>query len=149
MIGFIGFFIGIRLNGGEGIGPWQFRAVLSESMQETYPVGSLLVTKQVPIKDIKEVDVLSMQIGETVLSHRIVHKFRQEDDYVFQTKGDSNTKKDPFVVKENQILGKVVLGIPSLGKFLLKLQTANGKIAFFLLLIELYLLQTFIKLIWS
>ncbi len=149
MLGLLLLTLSIRMGGGNALGPYQFRVVLTESMQNTFPVGSLLISKQVPIEEVKEEDVISMSVGGTVLSHRVVHKFTQDNHTVFQTKGDSNQRKDPFIVKEQQVLGKAVLAIPWIGKILLKLQTINGKIAFGLFLIEIYLLKVFIQLIWS
>lgn len=145
----VAVFICIRLGGGSGLGPYQFKVVLSESMQKTYPVGSMLVTEKVPLSEIGKGDVISFSVAGTTLSHRIIEIDHDQEDTTFRTKGDSNKDRDPFVVKSSQVLGKVRFGIPKLGLILLKLQTPRGFLAFCMFIADIYLFQLFLKILWS
>ena len=47
----------------------------------------------------------------------------------FITKGDANEKKDPMPVDYDELLGKVALSVPFLGRILATVATTSGKAA--------------------
>lgn len=86
--------------------------VLTSSMEDVIPKGSLVVVKQVPPEELKIGDDISYLAGETtVITHRIVGI---EPDYLgegklgFQTKGTMNQEPDDLLVPQINIVGKVI-----------------------------------------
>ncbi len=65
-----------------------------------------------------------------VLIHRIIGEVVQANGTVcYQTQGDNNQEKDPFLTPAANVLGVATLTIPKVGLFLLFLQSPQGLIA--------------------
>ena len=87
--------------------------VISGSMEPTYSIGDVLISKSVDASSIKVGDVVTY-LGEKnslagkVVTHQVV-EIQQDSDgsYLFYTKGTANKSWDP-VVKEDQIYGVVI-----------------------------------------
>ncbi len=81
--------------------------------QNGIKIGSVVLIKKVPEKEIKVGDVIMYKVGNIEIVHRVINK----SDGYFQTKGDANPYMLPFEykVKYSQIKGKVVGVIPYLG----------------------------------
>lgn len=105
--------VGVKL---VGIQPY---AVLSGSMEPTYPVGSLIYDKKVDASTLQEGDVITFMISEDmVATHRIV-AIVPDEEYPsvlrFQTKGDANADPDAGLVHYKNVVGTPVFKIPMLG----------------------------------
>lgn len=100
---------GIRL---VGLKPY---AVISGSMEPAYHVGSLIYVKTVPPEDIQVGDPITFVLNENlvVATHRVI-QIDPENQY-FYTKGDANDAPDGAPVHFNNLIGKPVFTIPSLG----------------------------------
>jgi len=107
----------------------QLRAVISGSMDPVYPVGSLLAVTSKPFEDIKVGDDITFMRDQNqpVVTHRIIS--RNPSDRSFITQGVANSTPDAPVGYQN-VLGKVLFGVPALGyPFLWMDSTANKIIA--------------------
>lgn len=124
---------------------YSIKVVLTNSMADKMPAGTVVVAKKTAPEKLKEGDVISFDIlGETV-THRITKTFKRNNDYLFQTKGDANQLVDNNLVKSTEIQGKVLFFIPKIGIILYKMQYIRGKIAFLLTLYSLYLIDSIIS----
>ena len=77
--------------------------VLSGSMEPTYKVGSVIYYKKVSEKELKEKDVITFNIDNKTISHRIV----SIDNGLIETKGDANNTSDIHKIRYENIKGKV------------------------------------------
>ena len=85
--------------------------VLSGSMQPTYSMNTIIYYKKVPDVEIREGDIISYQMRDEVVTHRVK---RLENGNVV-TQGDANNKEDKPITYD-AILGKVGgIAIPFLG----------------------------------
>lgn len=107
MVAFL--LVGVRLLGVEAY------AVLSGSMEPTYPTGSLIYVKPVSPEAIREGDPITFVLNEdlVVATHRVVTV--DEENRSFITKGDANDAVDGAPVRFENLLGKPVFCIPLLG----------------------------------
>jgi len=95
--------------------------ILTSSMEPSLPAGTIAITRPVDPGDIGVGDVVTYQLrsGEPeVVTHRVVRvSFTTGGEYVFTTKGDSNSLPDAKPVRAVQVRGEVWYGIPWLGRF--------------------------------
>ena len=133
--------ISIGLNR-SGYGPYQFKTVLSGSMEPNISVGSLVVVKKAVLKELKVDDIISFSANGQVITHRIIF-IENTGDII--TKGDANNYEDGIYEKE--IIGKVLVSIPKVGYFFRLLQSISGKIALVSSVLNIVLLEHFIGLI--
>ena len=134
------FFVGARIAG------LRVYAVLSGSMEPEYPVGSLIFVKAADPEAIREGDVITFRLSETLTAtHRVIGVERGEDGALnFQTKGDANAAADARPVHEKNVVGRPVFKIPYLGYFASMVQ--NPPIRFALLTVAaLILLLPFVQ----
>lgn len=87
-------------------------SVMTESMQDEIPKGSLVITKSVAASELEVGDDITYMANQTTsVTHRIV---KIEENYsntgytFFQTKGTMNASPDQQLVSEVNIVGKVV-----------------------------------------
>lgn len=127
-------------------------AVVSGSMEPTYPTGSLLYVKSTDAKDLKVGDAITFMLDEdTVATHRIIEILPDEEDSSilrFRTKGDANDTADGALVHYKNIIGKPVFAIPHLGYFAHFVQNPPGlylAIGFAAILVVLVFLPDFIR----
>ena len=104
---------------------YKLYTVQSGSMQPAIAIGSLVVSQ--PATDYKVGEVITFKNAPAPTTHRI----QEIKDSVYTTKGDANDSADTEPVRQEQILGKVVLSLPYLGYPVAFAKTQTG----FLLLI--------------
>ncbi len=114
--------------------------VLSGSMYPEIKVKDIVVTKKVPEKELNVEDVITFispdpRFGGISITHRIIEKYYDDvtDSYVYRTKGDYNNVADNALVRDTNILGKVILKIPKLG-YLQDLLSSKGGLIICILL---------------
>ena len=95
----------------------QVFTILSGSMEPKYPVGSLIYVKSVDPSQVKEGDVITFLLSDTVTAtHRVVGIVDQGDGALrFRTKGDANDAEDGSLVHYKNVIGTPVFTIPKLG----------------------------------
>lgn len=91
-------------------GLWRFRILLimSASMAPELPVGSIVIV-DAKKADVETGDIVSFRLSdETIVTHRIT----DGSSSGWITKGDANADVDTVRVKQENIIGIVVLTIP-------------------------------------
>lgn len=107
--------------------------IVTGSMQETIPVGSLVVSHPVAPDTLEVGDVISFQkpIGAPGLdTHRIVSIKSEGGKRFYQTKGDSNPIVDPWVLSfdASTEAHKMAFHVPYVGNALLFARSSVGRI---------------------
>ena len=126
-----------------GYGPYQFKVVVSGSMEPNISTGSLVIVKKTKPAQLKIGDIISFFANDQVITHRVI--FIENSGEII-TKGDANNYEDALYEKE--ILGKVLIVVPKIGYFFQLLQSKSGKIALVSSVVNLILLEHFIELIF-
>lgn len=106
--------------------------ILSGSMAPDIAVGSIVVSVPQQFYTVGEVITFKETGNDTVVTHRIAEVV--ESAYYaprqYRTKGDANNSVDPFIVSQNQIIGKVEFALPYLGYLAHSAKTPKGFILF-------------------
>lgn len=111
-----------------GILGYNYKTVLTGSMEPAIPVGSIVITKEKSSYEIE--DIISFQEEGAIITHRIISIDRER----YITKGDANNVADTEEVQQKQILGKVILTIPLLGYLVMWLMSPVGIISLFIII---------------
>lgn len=103
---------------------WKVQTVLSGSMAPTYSVRSVVIVRPVNPAGIKVGEVINFSASPgTPTTHRVVAINGQAGSLSFVTKGDANDSPDPNPVSPSAIHGRVVFGVPLLGRLVLATHT--------------------------
>lgn len=114
---------------------WQVVDVLSGSMTPTYPIRSVLAVESVDPADVRAGDVIAFRRqgdANVLVTHRVVSVERRDGELTFVTKGDANDTPDREPVRAANVRGRVVFGVPHLGRIV---QVIRSPIGFALLLL--------------
>lgn len=117
------YLIGARAMGSEkhpGIFGYSAAVVISGSMSGSIEINDMVVFHREG--QYLPGDVITYESGGALVTHRIL----EETEAGFITKGDANNTADREIVSAEQIVGKVVLVIPKIGKFIEYLRTPLG-----------------------
>lgn len=127
---------------------FQFRAVLSGSMEPALPVGSMLLVKQTPLADIRVGDDITFVRDKnlTVVTHRVIAVDAENE--LITTQGIANNTPDSPVYYEN-VLGVVKVSVPLLGYAVSWLDTTQGKIIAITAIVGAVLLWLILSLIFG
>lgn len=123
----------IYSNKGEKYEPFiSLYTIVSGSMEPNINVYDVVVSKKVSSpSDIKVNDVItfistsSISKGMTI-THRVIEIVETENGVAYRTKGDNNLSPDTAPAEYNNVIGKVVLRIPQLGRVQSFLGTQSG-----------------------
>ncbi|MYL45211.1 signal peptidase I [Virgibacillus halodenitrificans] len=141
LIAFMLVVISAKASGGEPqVFGYQFKTVLSGSMEPDIKTGSLIAVES--IKDangLTKGDVITFKKDENMLvTHRIIEVVKNESGVSYRTKGDNNDGPDlKPVPSENVVATYTGFTIPYVGYFINFAQSKNGAL---LLLIPGFLL---------
>ena len=105
-----------------------FYTIISPSMEPNINVYDVVLVKKTNINNLKKGDVITFYstnnyFGDTPITHRIANI---DDRTSIIVKGDHNEKADNEKVIPKNIIGKVILVIPSLGKLQFFLASKSG-----------------------
>jgi signal peptidase len=101
--------------------------MLTASMAPTYPAGSVVMVIPASPEDIKPGDVVTFRSTGGPVTHRVEAIQRNEaGSLVFVTQGDGNEGPDFRPVPAADIEGRVVFGVPLLGRFVQAARTPAG-----------------------
>ena len=83
--------------------------------------GSMVLVQETDPSQIREGDVISFYSSDPMLdgavnTHRVVRIEKDGGQYVYTTKGDGNNVEDPYDVKSEYLVGKVIWSSVILGK---------------------------------
>ena len=100
---------------------FQYVVILTNSMQPTINPGDLVVTKPVNPDELHVGDIILYEVHLGNATYRITHrivaiKTDANGRYYFVTKGDNRKYTDPWRVYPEQVIGKVILVIPYVGR---------------------------------
>ena len=102
-----------------GIFKYQPIAVLSNSMYPTFARGDAVVVQKLEKKEfskLKKGDILYYSKDGKLIIHRIIEiKETEEKKLEIKTKGDNNNTEDNWIIKEEEIIGKVKFMVPYIG----------------------------------
>lgn len=94
-----------------------FLTVTSRSMEPTIRAGDMVLTRQVPAKEIRTRDVVILPVPDAPgfnYSHRVVAVKKEADGVVVTTKGDGNPKPDSWeLMITSKEVPKVISVIPT------------------------------------
>lgn len=112
---------------------YQPMTMTTGSMQPAIPVGSLVVSHSVSPDTLEVGDVISFQKPKGapgIDTHRIISIKTEGQRHVYQTKGDSNTIVDPWVITFDARMEahKMAFHVPYLGNALLFANSSAGRI---------------------
>lgn len=99
-------------------------------MAPALPTGSVIYVKSVVAEEVETGDIITFQRDGTYVTHRVLENRFVEGTFV--TKGDANEQEDMNPVPYAALVGKVVMHVPILGKFLTVYSSGLGKIYVFL-----------------
>jgi signal peptidase len=115
---------------------WEVMTVLTGSMRPTYPPATVVAVAKTPAKDIAAGDVIAfrMKPDGPPVTHRVVALKDTPTGREFTTKGDGNEEADPKPVAASAVMGRVVFGIPRLGRVVGAIRSPIGFAGIFLVL---------------
>ena len=91
------------------IAGYSWATVLTDSMSEVYPRGSLVVAQKVTSDSIRVGDDIMFMAGpETSYTHRVVEVVTSNGTRAFRTQGTSNPKPDGELVYPENVIGRVI-----------------------------------------
>jgi signal peptidase len=92
-------------------------------MEPAIPVGGIVVIKPVDPETLKIGDIICFTLTEpTSITHRIANITNEG----FITKGDANEDPDQWIVKKENVIGKVILTVPFIGYLGYFVRTPTG-----------------------
>lgn len=115
--------------------PPKFNAyvVLTGSMVPKINVKDVIITKKVDAKELKKGDIITFvstdpRFEGVTITHRIVDIMTDENtgEVSYKTRGDNNNVDDSALVKDSNIMGKVIIKLPKIGYLQDFLATQGG-----------------------
>lgn len=120
----------VLLHGSNGGEPktffnYSYFTVLTPSMQDEIPQGSLIIVKKTDPLELKTGDNITFMVDRSMsVTHKIVNIYENYNNSGargFQTQGVNNANPDRDIVCEANVVGKVVLVLPLIGIILIHL----------------------------
>lgn len=121
-------------------------AVVAVLFYKLYPIRTYSMTPTLPLKSLaivekdasyRQGDIITYRHGTDIITHRYIKRDANGD---IITKGDANPSPDAWPVKDQDVVGKVVLCIPWAGFALYYLMDPSGFGSIVLLGLALWLL---------
>lgn len=115
--------------------------VVTGSMEPTIPVDAVLVSKTSDIGEIAVGDIICFRSRESshygaIVTHRVVSIQTDENGGVLlESRGDANYSSDPYFVREDNLIGRVIWYTQREGILIKILSFVSGKIGFMALII--------------
>ena len=121
-------------NNNLSIGGFRVFMIISQSMEDEYEIGDILVSKKVPAEEINIGDNVTylgdkISLKGLIITHKVVEKREEGQDVYFVTRGLANTISDPEI-RYDKIYGKVIYKTIFLS-FLAKLM--NNQLSYYIL----------------
>lgn len=106
---------------------WNILSVDSNSMSPQIPIDTLVIVQPVNAQDIQIGDVITYIYNEEgiLVTHRVTDI--DQSTQTFTTKGDANNTDDPSPVHWDNLVGKVKIVIPQIGKPIRFLKDENNR----------------------
>jgi signal peptidase len=123
----LAFFYSGSKGSGKTFGPFAYYTVLTTSMQDVYPQGSLVTSWAVKPNEPLQAglesgsDIIFAKDDQTIVVHRIVEIMEdyEESGYrAFRTQGVNNPNPDTWITYEGNVIGRVTWHLPYAGNTL-------------------------------
>lgn len=114
--------------------------ITTNSMEPSIKTGDAVIARRVNEEKLKEGDVITFWNDQKVITHRIIRIDKIDDINYYVTKGDNNNLEDQRKVTYDEIEGKSIFTIPSLGKIIGVLE---NRIIFLIILLIILILCFF------
>ena len=98
--------------------------VLTGSMSPLIPAGSIVYSMKK--SDYNKGDIITFDQGGVTVNHRVVEKITDNNKVFYLTRGDANNATDSQPVMAENVVGKVELFVPEVGKLTMFLKTLPG-----------------------
>lgn len=109
---FLFLYVGLM----SGVFKYYFLAIGSGSMEPTILVGDMVLVEKTKNYETLEIgDVLVYKNKNKVIIHRIAEIKKENEQFIFKTKGDNNELIDNWDITEDDVIGKVRLKLKGLG----------------------------------
>ena len=99
---------------------WRFDLMAGKSMEPTYDLGGMIVTRPAAMEEIKVGDPILFREPkiekEALICHRVIEIREIDKELYFQTKGDANEYPDLDLVSSQNFVGKTRFYIPQIGE---------------------------------
>ncbi|AQP53651.1 signal peptidase I [Vagococcus penaei] len=135
------FVIVVRVSDQKTYFGYQLKLVLSDSMGAAIPKNSLIAIKVADKNPLQVGDIVSVQVNDEFVTHRIAMIEDSLGTKTLITKGDQNSQVDSRKTEADTIVGKVKFVIPYIGILWVLL----AKPAILILIIMVILIMIVIK----
>lgn len=105
----------IAVSFGTGLFNVKPTAILSGSMEPNIKTGDMVIVMRCNINDISIDDIIEFKTENFNVVHRVIKIINNDSGKGLITKGDANKEEDHFIVRSNQIVGKVIFTVPYIG----------------------------------
>ena len=111
-------------------------SIISGSMEPTIKKNDIVIVKKVQQSEIKTNDIITFNLENEIVTHRVIKIEKIDGQIIYTTKGDSNEVSDLRKIQYNQIEGKYIGKISKVGKLftLLKNKIIFGIVLFVLVI---------------
>lgn len=95
--------------------------VTSDSMLPALEPYDLIAVERTSIEQVKLGDIITFDTGLTglgIVAHRAVEVVNDNGKIAISTKGDNAENKDPWIVHDEDLIGKVIDVVPAIGVLL-------------------------------
>ena len=106
---------------------YEVYSVVSGSMEPAMPEGSVVYVEPAAVSQIRPGDIIAFYDDGTVVTHRVIESRPQEGAFI--TKGDANPSTDIKPTPYWELIGRVKLCVPVLGRLLSLYALTEGKLA--------------------
>lgn len=120
----------------------KYYIISTNSMSPTINKYDVVVSKSVKQNELKVGDVITYQINDEVITHRI-SRIEEQDKIYYYTKGDNNVDEDKRKITFNDIKGKEIYIIPKFGKIIKILSSKITLLCIILVILIVFLIQIF------
>lgn len=102
--------------------------VLGGSMEPTIKTGALIAMEKTAPEEVQVGDIIGFKLEgmDTPVCHRVIEIVDTEEGVGFRTKGDANEDPDTWIVKPENLIGKVVFDLALVGYIAKFIKTPYG-----------------------
>lgn len=117
-----------------------FRAyiITTESMKPSINPGDIIVIKEAKEENLNVNDIITVKTETGINTHRII-RIEPDSKKRYVIKGDNNNIEDEGTIEIDQILGKMIFRIPTLGKVAKALQDEVYVIIIIIILLQIFI----------
>ncbi len=98
--------------------------VTSGSMEPNIKTGSITIDKK--LSEYQKGDVITYSREGKVVTHRIIEVEGEGSEKEYKTKGDANESEDRGMIKNSEVIGKVIFSMIYLGYVIMFAKTKAG-----------------------